>query len=273
MAIIKNTIILFIITLFLNNNNILIQVKSEPFSFSFPTLNYPTSELELNGGAAFSNGELHLTKIDTIGNPFKFSMGIVAYSHKIPLYTTTPTKATTPFNFTTDFDFIVRRPSSAGPHGDGMTFFIATPDYAFPLRNSTGGFLGLFTPQTAFSPPGMNKIVAVEFDSFANGWDPNPGTQSPHIGIDVGSIKSKDTFAWPVDDQPNGVIASATVSYDSESLEFRAVVRYPDSVTTLISKLDLTEVLPENVIVGFSAATGDLVESYRLSSWNYRSTS
>ncbi|KAI9124781.1 hypothetical protein K1719_004108 [Acacia pycnantha] len=80
-----------------------------------------------------------------------------------------------------------------------MTFFLVSTHYDFPFVNSCGGFLRLFTPQTAFNPAGRNKIVFVEFDSFSNQWDPNPESQSPHIGINLGSIRSKDTQSWPSD--------------------------------------------------------------------------
>ncbi|KAK4263042.1 hypothetical protein QN277_028519 [Acacia crassicarpa] len=270
MAIFNNSSVfltLLLFTLLLNNN--IINVKSESFSFSFPRFKEINSRIELGGGATISGGALQLTKVDNLSNPLHNNAGLAAFFHEVQLYNPTTRSG---FNFSTDFTFVVQRPSSSKLHGDGMTFFLASTGYNFPFVNSSGGFLGLFTSQTAFNQAGRNKIVFVEFDSFNNQWDPNPGSQSPHIGINLGSIRSDVTESWPSDVQPNGQIARATVGYDSDSLRLSASVSYPGSVTILMTEVDLTKVLPERVYVGFSAATGDLVETHQVLSWDFSST-
>ncbi|XP_028802875.1 mannose/glucose-specific lectin-like [Neltuma alba] len=252
--------------------NIIINVQSESFSFTFPRFDQSTRNIAFAGDATISGGAIQLTKMDNLSNPLQHSVGLAAFFSEVRLYDRNNSGR---FHFSTDFTFVVRRQVSSVLHGDGMTFFLGSTDFEFPRRNSTGGFLGLFTPQTAFSPPGTNKIVAVEFDSYANEWDPHPVSQSPHIGINLGSIRSKDTVSWPSDEEPIGQIARAMISYDSESLELRASVSYPagnTAATILTSEIDLTEVLPEKVVVGFSAATGDLVETHQVLSWDYSST-
>ncbi|KAI9124838.1 hypothetical protein K1719_004165 [Acacia pycnantha] len=269
MAIFNNSSVfltLMLFTLLLNNN--IITVRSKSFSFSFPRFNEINSRIELGGGAAILGGALLLTKVDHLSNPLKNNAGLAAFFHEVQLYNPNTRSG---FSFSTDFTFIVQRPGSSKLHGDGMTFFLASTHYDLPSANSSGGFLGLFTPQTAFKSAGRNKIVFVEFDSFSNPWDPNPETQSPHIGINLGSIRSKDTVSWPSDVQPNGQIARATIRYDSDSLKLRATVSYPDSETFLESEVVLTEVLPERVFVGFSAATGELVEAHQVLSWDFSS--
>jgi len=120
-------------------------------------------------------------------------------------------------------------------------------------------------------------VVAVEFDSFANEWDPNfPQSDSPHIGIDIGSINSSATAPWPLDFQPVGSIAKARISYQSSAKVLSVSVAYPNSSTTpnsavLSYPVNLGTVLSEWVLVGFSGSTGDLVETHDILSWSFNS--
>ena len=160
-------------------------------------------------------------------------------------------------------------------HGDGFTFYLASLDFDFP-DNSSGGFFGLFNKKTAFNTS-LNQVVAVEFDSFANEWDPNfPQSDSPHIGIDINSIRSVATAPWPLDIQPQGSIGKARISYQSSSKILSVSVAYPNSpvnlnATVLSYPVNLGAVLPEWVLFGFTASTGDLVETHDILSWSFNS--
>lgn len=89
-------------------------------------------------------------------------------------------------DFRTIFYFVVNR-SGLEIHGDGFSFFIAPLEYGIP-NNSTGGFLGLFSPETALINSSIVQVLAVEFDSYAN-----LISKFPHIGINVNSIESVAT--------------------------------------------------------------------------------
>ncbi|KAL0381586.1 UNVERIFIED_CONTAM: Lectin-related protein [Sesamum angustifolium] len=69
--------------------------------------------------------------------------------------------------------------------GEGLAFVIA-PDLLLP-PNSFGQFLGLTNSITDKSD--SNKLVAVEFDTFKQYFDPDDN----HVGIDLNSIKSIKT--------------------------------------------------------------------------------
>ncbi|TKY58748.1 Agglutinin-2 protein [Spatholobus suberectus] len=171
--------------------------------------------------------------------------------------------------FTTTFSFVVA-PNGPGPFGDGIAFFLAPFNSNIP-KNSSGGFLGLFNSDSALNAY-KNEIVAVEFDSFSgNPWDP----PSAHVGIDVNSIASVTTAKWETGNAVNGFIAYATVNYDPVAKSLNVLVRYPGNrlnATSLSFVIDLRTVLPEWVRVGFSGATGQLVEIHKILSWTFTSS-
>ncbi|WVZ12435.1 hypothetical protein V8G54_016965 [Vigna mungo] len=181
-------------------------------------------------------------------------------------------KAARVADFTTEFSFVVNT-KGAPLHGDGFTFYLASLDFEFP-DNSSGGFLGIFNHETAFNTS-LNHVVAVEFDSFVNEWDPNfPVSDSPHIGIDINSIRSAATAPWPLESQPHGSIGKARISYQSSSKILSVSVDYPNSpvnATVLSYPVNLGAVLPEWVRFGFTGTTGDLVETHDILSWSFNS--
>ena len=111
--------------------------------------------------------------------------------------------------------------------------------------------------------------MAIEFDSYTNDWDPNSTSRSPHIGIDVDSIKSVATVAWPSELEPDNAVARASLNYNSESKTLSVFVVYPgdNRNATVSTVVDLRTVLPEWIRVGFSAATGELVETHDVLNW------
>ncbi|KAK7307282.1 hypothetical protein VNO77_40200 [Canavalia gladiata] len=246
-------------------------VKSDSFSFNFPRFEGGSRNLLLDGATA-KGGALQLTEKDQYGNPIEHSVGLSAFFGAVHLFDKTTGKNA---DFSTEFSFVVNT-KGATVHGDGFTFFLASVDFDFP-DNSSGGFLGLFNKETAFNTS-KNKVVAVEFDSFANNWDPNfPESDSPHIGIDINSIRSVATVPWPIDVQPQGEIAKASITYQSSSKLLSVSVTYPNSpvrlnTTVLSYPVNFGAVLlSEWALVGFTGATGDLVETHDILSWSFRS--
>ncbi|KAL2348984.1 hypothetical protein Fmac_002984 [Flemingia macrophylla] len=266
----SNPFAIFLMT-FMFSLSLFTSVKSDSFNFNLPSFETGSENILLGGDAKTTSGALRLTKTDQNGIPIEESVGLSAFFGAIHL---SDRKTGTVANFHTEFSFVVntqRKPL----HGDGFTFFIASNEFDFP-DNSSGGFLGLFNEKTAFNTS-ANQVVAVEFDSFANEWDPNfPESDSPHIGIDINSIRSVATAPWTLDVQPTGIIGKARISYQSSSKILTVTVAYPNSpvnskVTVLSYPVNLGAVLSEWVLVGFSGATGDLVETHDILSWSFSS--
>ena len=175
-------------------------------------------------------------------------------------------------DFTTSFEFLMRaRPNDSNSTSGGIAFFITSEDSADSPGNSSAGWLGLFNETTDGNP--SNQMVAVEFDSWQDTWDPNGN----HVGINVNSIVSKvnETFKDPF---TSGDIMVATVSYDSTSENLSVLLKYIDVPLIANQHLNLTHnvklrnVLPEKVIVGFSASTGKAIPVQAIRSWNFSST-
>jgi len=232
-------------------------VKSASFSFS--SFGSYTNAIALEGDAYISDGAIKLTPV-TPNNA-----GRASYAAPVHLWDAKTGKLAA---FNTTFSFVVA-PNGPGLFADGIAFFLAPFNSNIP-NNSSGGFLGLFSPDSALNVY-QNQIVAVEFDSFGgNPWDP----PSAHVGIDVNSIASATTENWETDNTGKVFVAYATVSYEPVEKILDVLVRYPGSLvneTSLSFVIDLRTVLPEWVRVGFSGATGQLVEIHNVFSWTFTS--
>ncbi|XP_059076984.1 L-type lectin-domain containing receptor kinase IX.1-like [Cryptomeria japonica] len=125
-------------------------------------------------------------------------------------------------------------------------------------------------------------MVAVEFDTYNNGWDPDDN----HVGIDVNSIFSElnvllnksAVFNCSCDPHlSNTKTWHAWVDYDGGEHNLQ-VFLFCCSDSTNVSKpksplfnytIDLRNFLPENIEVGFSASTGDFTETHTVKVWNF----
>ena len=222
---------------------------------------YRNEIITYQGDAIASNGTIQLTKVkNSINMPF--SVGRASYA--IPMHLYDPKIGLA--SFTTTFSFIVR--SNGQIVGDGIAFFIVAPNHSKIPESSSGGYLGLFSPETAFNSL-QNQIVAVEFDTFANQWDP----PYAHVGINVNSIRSLQTVRWAIESDDNVLTTVvATINYDALSHRLSVVVNSVNRTTISFSEvIDLRAFLPEWVIVGFSGATGGFVETHEILSWTFNS--
>ncbi|EHA8589054.1 L-type lectin-domain containing receptor kinase IX.1 [Cocos nucifera] len=234
-------------------------------SFNFSSFDQNTPERIEFQGDAFFNKEIRLTK-NEIDKPITNSVGRAVYKEPLLLWSSDTGELT---DFITHFSFVIDS-FKKSVYGDGLTFFLAPYPSSIP-DNSSGGYLGLFSehPIPNTSP---NRTVAVEFDSFQNRWDPSPN----HIGIDIDSIESNATVVWN-SSVKDGRTANAWVSYTASTKNLSVFLTYAKNPTfvgnsSLSCIVDLREILPENVAIGFSAATGDAVEIHNLLSWDFSST-
>ncbi|PON98508.1 Serine/threonine protein kinase [Trema orientale] len=243
---------------------LLLLTKGNSVSFSFPSFPANLAEIVFEG-EAFANGPLQLTRNDAIAS-LTSSVGRASYAKPVQLWDAKTRRLT---DFTSQFSFTIQA-LNASMYGDGISFFIAPFESKIP-QNSTGGLLALFSPQTAFNKS-ANSIVAVEFDSFQDSWDPS----SDHVGINVNSIVSEANVTWSSSIR-DGRTANAWVTYDSASNNLSVFLTYANNPifsgnSSLSYKVDLRDFLPEKVRVGFSAATGQSAEIHNILSWSFNST-
>ncbi|KAF2325647.1 hypothetical protein GH714_031813 [Hevea brasiliensis] len=120
-----------------------------------------------------------------------------------------------------------------------------------------------------------NQIVMVEFDSYPNEeWDPKPLVE--HVGINNSSLASAVYTPWNASFH-SGDTVDVRVTYNATTKNFSVFWTYletssPQENTSLFYIIDLMEVLPEWVTIGFSASTGSNLERHQLLSWEFNSS-
>ncbi|PPD95213.1 hypothetical protein GOBAR_DD07752 [Gossypium barbadense] len=166
------------------------------------------------------------------------------------------------------FSFIIDTQGKASSeYSAGLAFFLAPVGSEIP-PNSAGGFLGLFNTTTIDSSG--NQVVLVEFDTFSNtDWDP----EVEHVGININSISSVKYAPWNFSLYSEDT-ADAWISYNATTRNLSVTWNYQNSSSqgSLSHQIDLTEILPETAIVGFSAATSHRIERHQLVSWEFNSS-
>ncbi|KAK6282386.1 hypothetical protein POUND7_016211 [Theobroma cacao] len=260
-------------------------VSSIFLSFSFTScleFSYPPSSFDPNdasiivndatrGDSEFGGRVIRLIDPDPVKGTAQNSVGRVHYAKPFQLWDPRTNFVT---DFTTSFDFAISLPkqqynSSIG--SGGLAFFITSEKSLVAPINSSGGWLGLFNE--TINGSSSNQMVAVEFDTFKNEWDPS----SIHIGLDVNSIVSVNSTIWNEGIFSNSTYHHrATLSYNGTSKAFRVAVKLADIVgesetLSLTYNVDLSKVLPPKVYVGFSASSGQAAPTQLIISWNFTS--
>ncbi|GMN65918.1 hypothetical protein TIFTF001_034975 [Ficus carica] len=235
-------------------------------SFSEAIVN---ENIVFQGDASQANGSLQLTKVDgETGIPLPNSVGRASFSKAVHLW---DDKTGTYGDFTAHFTFRIKANDTKSKYGEGISFFIAPFDSKIPA-NSSGGYLALFSPESANGSNQSNPIVAVEFDSNKNDWDPS----SDHVGINVNSIVSVTNISWNSSIK-DGRVANAWVSYVSASNILNVYLTYVENPeysgqSVLAYRIGWKEILPQRVRIGFSASTGNSYETHNILSWSFTSS-
>ncbi|KAF2283868.1 hypothetical protein GH714_016668 [Hevea brasiliensis] len=233
--------------------------------FNIPRFGPEVNIVLYHGDAAPSSGgvvEL-ISKYD-----YTCRVGWAVYAERIMLWDSTTGKLS---DFTSHFSFNIDT-RGASKYGHGLAFFLGPVGFEIP-PNSASGFLGLFNTSTMDSS--QNQIVMVEFDSFPNEqWDPKPLVE--HVGINNNSLASAVHTAWNASFH-SGDTADVWVTYNAKTKNLSVFWTYkktsnPQENTSLFYIIDLKEVLPEWVTIGFSAATGQYGERHQLQSWEFNSS-
>ncbi|KAJ6705939.1 hypothetical protein OIU79_010572 [Salix purpurea] len=232
-------------------------------SISFQRTRFDPGDTSIiyEGGASANVG-----RIDFNSDTYMCQVGRATYATKVPLWDSSTARLT---DFSTHFSFFIDIEGRTS-YAAGFAFFIAPVEFHIP-PNSAGGFLGLYNMTTSDSH--QNHIVHVEFDSFANPeWDP----RIQHVGINNNSVSSATYTYWNTT-LHSGDPADVWITYSSTTKNLTVSWKYqttstPQENTSLSYIIDLREVLPEWVTIGFTAATSNLIERHVLRSWNFSST-
>ncbi|KAJ8765716.1 hypothetical protein K2173_014838 [Erythroxylum novogranatense] len=231
-----------------------------PVSFQITRFDPNDNSLILEGGATNFVGT-----IDFNSDRYMSQVGRVTYANKIPIWDHQSGKLT---DFSTHFAFYIDV-QGRQTYAAGFAFFLAPVGFHIP-PNSAGGFLGLFNITTSDSS--HNKILHVEFDTFPNPqWDP----PVQHVGINNNSVVSATYTPWNVS-LHSGDTADVRITYNGTTKSLYVSWKYQKTSvsqenTNLSYIIDLREVLPEWVTIGFTAATSNFMERHVLRSWNFSS--
>jgi serine/threonine protein kinase len=249
----------------------LIAFPSCSFSFTF-TVNRNYSNIVCTRDASLYDhlcqdlAQRGLTK-NTLSAGIDSSAG-AAYYGPVPLWDNTTGEVT---NFVTNFSFKIQNTTEEN-YGDGLAFFLSA--HPPPLITGLGGTLGLFNDSTMFNES-ANHIVAVEFDTYYNSWDPPYNSEFYcHIGIDINKINSTESKSF-YNSLLIGKNRTARISYSNSTQNLTLYLWRDDDQTisfNISTKVDLKSILPNEVAIGFSATTGSSVELHQIYSWSFNST-
>ena len=136
-------------------------------------------------------------------------------------------------DFVTHFSFIIQVINGTGTitnqtnmlSGDELSSFFSAPFESNIPNNSAGGYLGLFSNESALYDT-QNQIVAVEFDTYQN--LDFPDQSDNHVGIDVNSIVSK-TYVSSSRSFKRGSTVDAWVSYNSTTKNLSVFLTFVDN--------------------------------------------
>ncbi|KAJ0041264.1 hypothetical protein Pint_27750 [Pistacia integerrima] len=240
--------------------------SASSLNFRMPRFDSNDNRILYQGDAVPSVGSIALNYKDT----FSCRVGWAIYAERVPLWNSDTGEIS---DFSTKFSFIIDTKGSP-QYGSGLAFFLAPVGFQIP-PNSVGGFLGLFNTTTAYSS--SNQIVMVEFDSYWDvEWDPADIPNQNHVGINNNSIVSAVYTRWnasfhSADTADVQITYNATTKNLSVSWTYRQTSNSQED-TSLSYIIDLRKVLPEWVTIGFSAATGSLLERNILESWEFNSS-
>ena len=152
-------------------------------SISFNLTSFNNTYINFTGDAfSDSDGYIQVTEV-TRQEKITDSVGRATYKEPVRLWENRTGRLT---DFTTHSSFKIEATNTnADWSADGLAFFITPNGSNVPYNKTKGRALGLL--DFALDNSTQNEIVAVEFDTFRNDFDPSDN----HVGIDVNSVKSK----------------------------------------------------------------------------------
>ncbi|CAK7350581.1 unnamed protein product [Dovyalis caffra] len=225
------------------------------------------------------------SRILTLTNQTSFKIGRALYPTKIP---TKAPNSSYVYPFSTSFIFAMAPYKNVLP-GHGLVFLFV-PFTGTKGANSAQN-LGFLNRTNDGSP--NNHMFGIEFDVFAN--QEFNDLNDNHVGIDVNSLTSiaaEDAGYWP--DNSGSSSSNGNSSGDdmksfkelklNNGKNYQVWIDYADSfinVTMALAGmkrpgrpllnafLNLSDVFEDEMYVGFTASTGQLVQSHKILAWSF----
>ncbi|KAL3720696.1 hypothetical protein ACJRO7_005500 [Eucalyptus globulus] len=239
--------------------------------------NPANQEFVVPGAGGISNGALQVTP-DSGGKDYHglFNQsGRVLFKDSFKLHD----KGARVASFNTSFFINIQKLSITSGHGEGhgegMAFMIA-PDLGLP-PGSQGQYLGLTNVTTDGNA--TNRLVAIEFDTFKQDFDPDDN----HIGLNINSVKSKKNVSLSdrgihIQLVPEGAKNfTIWIQYDGGNKTLQVFMvgeanplpagRRPND-PVMIADLDIAKYVSERSYFGFAASTGSAIELHCVLGWN-----
>ncbi|KAL4349252.1 hypothetical protein AHAS_Ahas10G0023400 [Arachis hypogaea] len=233
---------------------------------------FNSSDVLLYGNATIDSRILTLTHHQT------FSVGRALYHKKIQTKKSNSSSYVYPFS--TSFIFSMAPFKDTLP-GHGFVFIFTPVTGIFHGTSTASQNLGLFN----FTNNGnsSNHVFGVEFDVFKN--QEFDDISANHVGVDINSltsVASHDAGYWPDEDHDsfkelklnNGENYQVWIEYEDSLLNVTmAKVGMKRPMKPLFNvSLNLSQVFVDEMFVGFTSSTGQLVESHKILAWSFSNT-
>ncbi|KAJ0981856.1 hypothetical protein J5N97_010111 [Dioscorea zingiberensis] len=248
---------------------LLSQLTAFAAEFGFTFNGFHSANLSIDGISSLSSdGLLRLT------NGTRQTKGQVFYPSPLP-FKMSQSAAAHSFSTTFVFAVISEYPTISSY---GFTFCISPTK---ELDGDLAHYMGLLNSTNNGLP--SNHIIGVEFDSFLT-----PEFQDindNHVGIDIHNMTSISfhTAGYYTGDTNadfhdlslhSGKPMQVWIEYDKKSLEFNVTLAplgmaMPDR-PLLSLKIDLSKKISEDMYVGFTASTGDILTTHCILGWSFK---
>ncbi|KAG5234970.1 L-type lectin-domain containing receptor kinase [Salix suchowensis] len=239
---------------------------------------FNSSSVSLYGSAIIES------RILTLTNQTSFAIGRALYPKKIP---TKDPNSSYVYPFSTSFIFAMAPYKNVLP-GHGLVFlFVPFTGIQGSSSAQNLGFLNLTNGNSS-----DNHMLGIEFDVFAN--EEFNDRSDNHVGIDVNSLTSiaaEDAGYWP--DNSRGSSNGNNSDEDRNSFKgqdlnngknYQVWIDYEDSMINVTMapagmkrpsrpllnvSLNLSDVFEDEMHVGFTSSTGQLVQSHKILAWSF----
>ncbi|KAL7206127.1 hypothetical protein ACSBR2_018938 [Camellia fascicularis] len=250
------TFLFFLVLLFFYAN-------ATPLSFNLPTIQHNDSLINCTGDAYISSQGIQVTQDPDEYAVLQWRTGRATCTQPMHLWDTATGNLT---DFSTNFSFII----TGSNYGEGLAFFLAPNGSNIP-PNSTGGGLGLINENQTTTSTGVNRFVAVKFDTYRNNpWEAKLPIN--HVAFCINSRNSIGPLYWP-SGISYGITNEARITYNSRTQNLSvSFLGFENGATFTLNNsiiVDLRVHLPEWVTFGFSASTGDSYEKNTIKSWEF----